>query len=75
MNHAVMICVFSGKIVTVKVVLMTLTALVVTRAVVRSVQTARIASVGPVRRKAIAKLQKAVVVGLVKVHIAINTSS
>ena len=75
MNHAVIICVFTGKIVMVKAVLITLTALVVKRAVVRSVQTARIASVGPVRRKANVKFLKAVVVGLVKVHIAINTSS
>ena len=37
MNHAVMICVFT-KIVVVKVVLITLTALVVKRAVVRSVK-------------------------------------
>ena len=75
MNHAVMICAFSGKIVMVKAVLMTLTALVVKRAVVRSVQTARIASVGPVRRKANVKFLKAVVVGLVKVQIVIYTSS
>ena len=54
----------------VKAVFMTLTALVVKRAVVRSVQMARIASVSPVRRVAIAKLQKAVVKGLVKVQIA-----
>ena len=67
--------VFTGKIVMVKAVLMTLTALVAKRAVVTSVQTARIASVGPVRRKAIVKLQKAVVQGLVKVQIAIYTSS
>ena len=53
----------------VKAVFMTLTALVVKRAVVRSVQMARIASVSPVRRVAIAKLQKAVVKGLVKVQI------
>ena len=72
MNHAVMICVFKGKIVMVKAVFMTLTALVVKRAVVRSVQMARIASVSPVRRVAIAKLQKAVVKGLVKVQIAIS---
>ena len=38
MNHAVMICVFAGKIVVVKAVLMTLTTLVVKRAVVRSVK-------------------------------------
>ena len=48
MNHAVMICVFTGNIVMVKAVLMTVTALVAKRAVFRSVQTARIASVGPV---------------------------
>ena len=41
MNHAVMICVLMGKIVVVKAVLMTLTALVVKRAVVRSVKMAR----------------------------------
>ena len=38
MNHAVMICVFTGKIVVVKAVRMTLTALVVKRAVVSSVK-------------------------------------
>ena len=41
MNHFVMICVFMGKIVVVKAVLMTLTALAVKRAVVRSVKMAR----------------------------------
>ena len=41
MNHAVMICVFTGKTVVVKAVRMTLTALVVKRAVVRSVKMAR----------------------------------
>ena len=41
MNHSVMICVFMGKIVVVKAVLMTLTALVVKFAVVRSVKMAR----------------------------------
>ena len=55
MNHAVMICVFTGKIVVVKAVPITLTALVVKFAVVRSVQKARIASVSPVRRLAIVK--------------------
>ena len=74
MNHAVMICVFTGKIVVVKAVLITLTALLVKFAAVRSVQMARIASVGPVRRVAIVKLQKAVVEGLVKVQIPIYTS-
>ena len=75
MNHAVMMCVFKGKIVVVKAVLITLTALVVKFAVVRSVKMARIASLSPVRRVAIVKFQKAVVVGLVKVQIAIYTSS
>ena len=41
MNHAVMMCVFKGKIVVVKAVLMTMTALVVKFAVVRSVKMAR----------------------------------
>ena len=41
MNHAVMMCVFKGKIVVVKAVLITLTALVVKFAVVRSVKMAR----------------------------------
>ena len=72
MNHVVMICVFKGKIAVVKAVLMTMTALVVKRAVVRSVQMARIVSVSPVRRVAIVKLQKAVVEGLAKVQIAIS---
>ena len=39
-NHAVMICVFKGKIVVVKAVLITLTALVVKFAVVRNVKMA-----------------------------------
>ena len=55
MNHAVMICVFTGKIVVVKAVLITLTALVVKFAVVRSVHMARNASLSPVRRVAIVK--------------------
>ena len=41
MNHAVMMCVFKGKIVVVKAVLMILTALVVKFAVVRGVRMAR----------------------------------
>jgi len=41
MNHAVMMCVFKEKIVVVKAVLITLTALVVKFAVVRSVKMAR----------------------------------
>ena len=55
MNHAVMICVFTGKIVVVRAALTTLTALVVKRAVITSVQMAQIASVGLVRRIAIVK--------------------
>ena len=53
MNHAVIICVFTGKIVVVKAVLRTMTALVVKRVVVRCVKKARIASVSPVLKKAI----------------------
>ena len=41
MSHAVIMCVFKGKIVVVKAVLMALTALVVKFAVVRSVKMAR----------------------------------
>lgn len=66
MNIAVMICVFKGKIVVVKAVLLTFTALVVKRVVVRCVQMVRIASVGPVRQKAIVNCQKAVAERLVK---------
>ena len=68
MNHAVIMCVLTGKIVVVRAVLPTMTALVVKRAVVTSVQMAPIASVSLVRREAIVKFWKSVVEGLVKVQ-------